>query len=415
MYQIISAIAKPMGPGSPWTEVSVQNETISSLLSSYTEIYVRMSSPFWTSQRTVVFSALREMFTDTNITFNTFLTNLGNLTIPSVVGLASIQTGIVTFSDAVYAGYKVSRGRYSYNPAFVPEPSDADCAILTKTGVDARDVHKYCLVNVNGLIHRVDADSKYAYILDAAKSANYCKRNEIGIMSFAKIGALECVTLTEDCIGRMHPNQPMSNQISIKSPVDPKGRVAALVMGGYLFLMDEVSFSRCSHDRFVLDVQNIPIVDRFHESRRSMSMDFLGLDYNGANKAQISKAQLTSDAVMKKWLTCSQSFLVFIDTDNITVTREQLRDSRTYSDYIMSKEPKEPIFFASGQLPVYWKQEDEGKWLVSCGPNREYDYLTGTTPDELVPMPADNCRPYAPQKYRRAYLTHITTQKVVIK
>jgi TonB family protein len=204
-----------------------------------------MSSPFWTSQRTVVFSALREMFTDTNITFNTFLTNLGNLTIPSVVGLASIQTGIVTFSDAVYAGYKVSRGRYSYNPAFVPEPSDADCAILTKTGVDARDVHKYCLVNVNGLIHRVDADSKYAYILDAAKSANYCKRNEIGIMSFAKIGALECVTLTEDCIGRMHPNQPMSNQISIKSPVDPKGRVAALGMSALMdFIRKNLNYDK---------------------------------------------------------------------------------------------------------------------------------------------------------------------------
>lgn len=415
MYQVISAIAKSMEPGSPWTEVSVQNQTIASLLSSYTEIYVRMSSPFWNTHRTVVFSKLRELFTDTNITFNSFIAGFGNETLPAIAGLASVVSGSVTFSDAYYAGYTVSRGRYSSNPLTVPEAADADCVILTKPGVDARDFHKYCLVSINGLIHRVDADSKYAYILDGAKTGYYSNRNEVGVMSFARVGALECVTLTEDCITRMHPNQPMSNQIAIKSPVDPKGRVAALVMGGYLFLMDEVSFSRCAEDRFVLDVQNIPLVERLHESRRIMDMDFLGLEFGGANKAQVSKAQLTSDAVMKKWLTCSQSFLVFIDTDNISVNREQLRDSVSYSDYIASTEPKQPIFYASGLLPVYWKQADEGKWLVSCGDNREYDYLTGTTPDSMVPAPADNCRPYVQQKYRRAYLTHITTQKVVIK
>lgn len=146
-----------------------------------------------------------------------------------------------------------------------------------------------------------------------------------------------------------------------------------------------------------------------------MSMDFLDIEYGGANNAQISSDQLLSDSVIRKWLTCSQSFLVFIDTDNLSIDKVQVRDTHTYGNYITDKEPVEPMVFGSGIMPSYWKQYDEGKWLLSTSNNFAPNYLMHTTPEELRPMPADNQLPYNPLSYHRAYLLDIATQKVVVE
>lgn len=414
MYQVNSAIGKPIDPGSAWTEMSVVGKSVSELVATFTEIYLNVSNPFWEKARTVKLSELRPLITNTADTLNTFFASLGNESIPSIEGTASVVNGSVTSSDAFYAGYKLSRGLYAYTPEYIPDISDADVLVMKKEGVDARDIHKYCLVSVNGLIHRVDADSSYAYILGAAKAWRHTNRNEVSVTSFASVGALECISITEDMLSRAHPDQPMANQVIIKSPVNPGNRVAALVFGGYLFLMDNLSFSRCAEDTFVLDVQNISIVDRFFETRRLIDVEFLGLEYGGAHQAQISREQLTSDETLKKWLTHSQSFLVFIDTDNLTVSREQIRDTMSDRLYVHDTEPVVPIVLGSGLMPPYWKEYNEGKWAISIGDNKQFDYLMHTTPAEDVPMPADNERPYAPQDYRRAFLMNITTQKVVI-
>jgi hypothetical protein len=414
MYQLVSAIAQLKAAGTAWAAVDLSTQTLAQIDAGYSDAYLRVSSPFWTKDQTMRFGDITKGFADRTQTLAGFFAAQGNATLPSTDGLASIATGQIKYADAVWAGYQLDRGKYSTSPTTIPDPDDADVLIMSKPGVDARVFYKNCLVSINGLIHRTDADSKYVYVIDAAKSNYRSRRNEVGILNFRDVGELTFVPITADMLFKAHPDQPFANQIYIKSPVAAAGKTAALVMGGYLFLMDNTSFFRTADDIFCLDTQTVALLDRFYESRSLIDLSSLGLEYNGAHDMQISRAQLFSDEVLTKWMTLSQSFLVFIDSPNIVVERSQLPPTQLAKQYLTYEEPTLPLLGGFGLLWPYWPQEDDGVWSIAVGDNIFHHRLFHTTPPEAAPMPADNRRPYGRESYSYAHFLNIESEKIVI-
>jgi hypothetical protein len=414
MYQLVSAIAQLQAAGSPWAEVDLSAMTLSQIDSAYSEAYLRVKNPFWTQDRTLRFTEITQDYVQRDHTIAQFFAAIGNLTLPSTNGLAKITSGHVKYADAYWAGYKLDRGRYLQNPTVIPPVDDADTLIMSKSGVDGRVFHKNCLVSINGLIHRVDADSKYIYVLDGGISNRVSRRNEVGIINFENVGELECHSITPDMLFRSHPDQPFANQMFIKAPVPAGNKTVALVMGGYLFLLDNLSFYRTADDIFCFDTQSVALLDRFFESRNLIDLSVLGLDYNGGHKAQISREQLFSDEVLTRWMTMSQSFLVYIDSPTVNVTRRQLPPTQFAKQYICYEEPTLPLVSGFGLLPPYWVTEDDGVFSLWIGNNVQPNYLFHTTPADKAPMPADNRIPYNRESYSRAYFLDIESEKVVI-
>ncbi|BAW19045.1 putative virion structural protein [Ralstonia phage RP12] len=414
MYQLVSAIAQLMAAGTAWAEVDLSTLTLSQIDSAYSDVYLRVSNPFWTSDRTMRFGEITSGYVQRDQTLAQFFAAQGNNTLPSTNGIASIAKGSIKYADAYWAGYQLERGRYLQSPTTIPQPDEADCLIMSKPGVDARVFHKNCLVSINGLIHRVDADSQYIYVIDAGKSNYLSRRNEVGIINFQDIGELTCVTITADMLFRAHSDQPFANQIFIKSPVEAQGKTVALVMGGYLFLLDGLSFFRTADDIFCLDTQSVPLLDRFYESRALIDMSNLGLEYNGAHDAQISRDQLYSDAVLTNWLTMSQSFLVLIDSPKVVVERQQLAPTQIAKQYLAFDEPSLPLVGGFGLLWPYWVQEDDGVFSVTVGDNIYHHRLFHTTPASQATMPADNRIPYNRESYSYAHFLDVQSEKVVI-
>lgn len=415
MYQLVSAIAQLKAAGSPWAAVDLSALTLSQIDSAYSDAYLRVSSPFWTNDHTMLFRTVTQGYAQRDHTIAQFFAAIGNTTLQAENGIATITKGRVKYADAFWAGYKLQRGKYLQSPSTIPTTDEADVLIMSKEGVDARVFHKNCLVTVNGLIHRVDADSENVYVMDAAKSNYHSLRNEVGIINFFDVGEIECVSITPDMLFKAHPLQPFANQVFIKSPVSAEGRTAALVMGGYLFLLDNLTFFRTADDIFCLDTQSVALLDRFFESRTLIDLSVLGLEYNGKNDAQISRTQLFSDAVMTKWLTVSQSFLVFIDSPDMNVLRAQLAPTRIAKQYLAYEEPTLPLIGGFGLIQPYWVQEDDGVFSVTVGDNVRPHYLFHTTPASQVPMPGDNRIPYDRESYTRAHFLDIESEKVVIK
>lgn len=415
MYQLVSAIAQLKAAGSPWAAVDLSALTLSQIDSTYSDAYLRVKSPYWTHDHTMRFREATQGYALRSHTLAQFFEANGNNTLPAENGLATIVKGHVKYADAFWAGYKLQRGNYLQSPTTIPPVDDADVLIMSKEGVDARIFHKNCLVTVNGLIHRVDADSDYIYVMDAAKSNYHSLRNEVGIINFLDVGELTCVSITPDMLFKAHPSQPFANQVFIKSPVSAEGKTAALVMGGYLHLLDNLTFFRTAEDIFCLDTQSVALLDRFFESRSLIDLSSLGLEYNGKNDAQISRAQLFSDEVITKWLTLSQSFLVFIDSRDVNVLRTQLAPTRIAKQYLAYEEPTLPLIGGFGLVQPYWVQEDDGVFSVTVGDNVRPHYLFHTTPAIKAPMPADNRIPYDRESYARAHFLDIESEKVVIK
>lgn len=414
MYQLVSAIAQLQAAGSPWAAVNLSAMTLSQIDSTYSEAHLRVKSPYWAQDQTMSFNEVTQGYVERKQTLAEFFAAKGNVTLPSVNGLASITKGKVKYADAVWAGYQLERGKYGSNPTTIPLASDADTLIMQKPNVDARIFYKNCLVTVNGLIHRVDADSKYIYVLDAGRSNYLSRRNEVGIINFKDVGELECHSITPDMLFKMHDQQPFANELFIKAPVATTNKTAALVMGGYLFLLDNLTFFRVADDVFGLDVQSISLLDRFFESRKLIDMSPLGLDYNGAHKAQISREQLYSDVVLTKWLTMSQSFLVFIDSPNIEVERQNLAPTSISNQYLTYTEPSLPMICGFGLIAPYWVQEDDNVFSVTVGDNIFPHYLFHTTPNKQAIMPADNRIPYNRESYSPAHFLEIVSEKVTI-
>lgn len=414
MYQLVSAIAQLQAAGSPWAEVSLDEKTLSEISSVYSEAYLRVKSPFWANDRTMRFTEITQDYVQRDHTIAQFFTATGNTTLPSEDGLATIAKGHLKYADAYWAGYKLDRGRYLQNPAVIPPADDADILIMSKPGVDARVFYKNCLVSINGLIHRTDADSKYIYVLEAGRSNLWSRRNEVGILNFEDVGELEYIPITPDMLFKMNEKQPFANQIFIKAPKPALNKTAALVMGGYLFLLDNLCFVRTAEDVFCLDTQSVSLLDRYFESRQLIDMSVLGLETNGANDAQISREELFSDEVLTKWMTMSQSFLLYIDSPNINIVREQLPRTHFAKQYICHTEPTLPIVSGCGLIPPYWVQEDDGAFSVTIGDNVRPHYLFHTTPAAQSPMPADNRIPYNRESYSKAYFLDVQSEKIKI-
>lgn len=414
MYQLVSAIAQLKAAGTAWAAVDLSTLALSDIDSAYSDVYLRVSSPFWTKDQTMRFGEITRNYADRTQTLAEFFAAQGNTTLPATDGLAEIVTGQVKYADAVWAGYKLERGKYNASPSTIPDPDDADVLLMSKPGVDARVFYKNCLVSVNGLLHRTDADSQYVYVIDGAKSNYLSRRNEVGILNFRDVGELTYVPITEDMLFKAHADQPFANQIFIKSPVSAEGKTAALVMGGYLFLLDNLSFFRTADDIFCLDTQTVALLDRFYESRGLIDLSSLGLEYNGAHQMQISRAQLFSDAVLTRWLTLSQSFLLFIDSPSVVVERTQLAPTQSARQYLAYEEPTRPLAGGFGLLWPYWPQEDDGVWSLTVGDNVYHHRLFHTTPAEMAPMPADNRRPVGRESYSYAHFLNIESEKIVI-
>jgi hypothetical protein len=117
---------------------------------------------------------------------------------------------------------------------------------------------------------------------------------------------------------------------------------------------------------------------------------------------------------MTKWLTLSQSFLVFIDSPSITVDRRQLKPTQLDRQYLSYEEPKLPLLTGFGLVAPYWPQEDDNVWQLSVGDNLYQHRLFHTTPDDMAPMPADNRVPYHPASYCRAHFLDVQSEKVMI-
>lgn len=414
MHVLVSAIAQLHSSSSSWAVVNLNDLTLSQIDSMYSDVYLQVANSFWQTDRTMLFSIVTAGYSERDHTIQQFFIATDTVTLPTIDGIPSIVKGRVKYADAIQAGYKLERGNYLSNPEYIPPSNDADVLIMSKPEVDGHIFHKNCLVSINGLIHRTDVDSRYIYVLEAGRSNYHSLRNEVGIINFKDVGELEFHPITPDMLFKAHPLQPFANQVFIQAPAVAAAKTAALVMGGYLFLMDNLTFFRTGENIFCLDTQSIALLDRFFESRKLIDLSALGLEYNGEHDAQISQEQLFSDEVITKWLTLSQSFLVFIDSPNITVERHQLAPTQIAKQYLTYEEPTMPLVAGFGLLQPYWVQEDDDVFSITVGDNVRPHYLFHTAPTVTVTMPADNRIPYNRESYNRAHFLDIESEKVII-
>jgi hypothetical protein len=365
MYQLVSAIGKRRVLGGRWVSIDIGSVSMAALYEAYEKIYAVLSNPFYSGNRALDLDAIRSQYSGTLITFNDMLAAQSGNSLPTTNQIPSFVTKYAIYSDAFQARYKVQPVAPGQHPDNNTPLGDRTWLSLTKAGVDYELFYKSCLVSINGFIHLTDQDSNRVYVVDGQKTALRSGKATCGIVSMREIGELEFVPITEAMIHRRYADTPLGNHMYIDTGLQRPNKMAMLVLGGYLHALDPDTFYRVNDTTFAINFENLPLLDRYFDSVNVIDLSSLNLQHAPLNDVEIDRNELYSDAVLKKYATLSQSFIVFVDNENVFVETQSLRPSTHPQMVVAFTPPRHPVLTETGKLVNFWRVKEHGQWAVS--------------------------------------------------
>lgn len=385
MYNLVSALGKSKEYNGRWSSVDISDISMVQLYHDYIQVIVTLTSNFApTVKLSLDLDELKSGNLSATYTFSEFLTLNGNAALPTFLDTYVLETKYAKYVDAFKAHYKVVPvGPEGHVDSPVPM-LDRDWLSLTRSvetypDFDYDFFQKNCLISVNGMIHLADSDGEQLLVIDGAKSARIANKNQIGIISFREVGELNFIPITEAMVHRRYADVPLSKALYIDIGTSVLNKTAMLVLGGYLIVLDSTTFYRLSDDIYVINLENYPLLERYYESKESIDLSSLGLDASIENEHMVNRNQLYSDEVLTKYATLSQSFIVFVDSEDVFVEKQALPRSRLPGKFTSPVAPVWPLVVGCGAIGDYWSVKEDGQWALTVTKNWQVNYLFNTT------------------------------------
>lgn len=410
MYSLVSAIAKSFSSLGRWESVDISQMTFAQLFSQYTRVIATLTNPFLDGQLALDLSTIIGQVGDSNTTFTDFLTANGNNSLPTFTPPPVLKHQYVKYRDPRRAGYSVQPiGPYQAPDAQLPAREKTFLHITNPKVPDFSVFYKYMLVSVNGFIHRTDADTNGCYVVDGTKSLWKSNRNEIGLLNFQGVSTLSFVPITPQMIYKQDPSQAYANQMRINVGQDISGKALILVLGGYLHFLDTKTFRRIGSEQILIDFNNLPIFERYHESREVIDYSGLPFQTTTNNPSQVAVADFLSDANLVAYATMSQSFLVILDNPEVYRDSEYVQTVRGPGMLVGYKFPDKPLVNGIGKLGDYWSVYEDRQWSVRVVDNNWHQRIYNTLEKSRWNNIADSRRPQDPVRFSRAEFVVIGT------
>jgi hypothetical protein len=365
MYQLVSALVKPLGTNSRWRAMGIDNMPLSALFNDFSRVIAILSNPVLTHQVSLDMESFRADLGSSSLTFNGWLASQADLALPTSDSIPTINTRYAHFSDAVRSGFKITPTHPTIAPDSPLPVGDKTHVLLTRDGEDYELMYKHCLVNVNGFYHQTDYSTEGLYVTDGMKTCLKSGRNELGLLSFLSLGELSFMAITDDMIYTHRPEQQLRFNCYVKTGQDLSNKTVMLVLGGYLHLLDDRTFYRTGPGSFGIDFDQIPLIERYYESHKVIDFDSLNVETAPTNPDQVSVNSLYSDAVLRKYLQLSQSFLVVLDNTDIFTDRVELRQSPLIGVYTSMTSPIYPLLLGRGRHEVFWPRKEADRYSIN--------------------------------------------------
>lgn len=366
MYNILSAIAKPMDGGGRWAALAVGDMSLSYLFANYSKILVTLGNAYLPGPVTLDMEDIRPQYGGLSITFNELLINLGEDSLPTTDGTTEINTRYAKFSDLHHAGYAMTPIHSSASVDAQHNMKDKHWLRLTRPNTDYSLFYKSCLVMINGYYHATDYDSNGVYVINAMVTSRKSGENHIGALSFREIGELSFIPITKEHIVAQAPGVPLKDACYITLPVDVSDKIVMLVLGGYLHMPGDDTFFLSSDKIVSVKFNNYPMIERYFESRDNLDLSSLPLETTDRNATQISVENIFSDEVLKAYLTLSQSFFVILNKSDLFVEKLPLLASHMPGMYTSFHKPIYPMVNMTGRGVAYWYKAEVGQYAVNC-------------------------------------------------
>lgn len=374
MYELKAGLLKSRALGSAYEEVDLSSYTVKKLLSDYKEAYLTLSHYALTNPVTLRLRDAESMIVGlpTDPTVTAWLVSLGDTALPTKDGVPKVVQKRVLARDVWQADFTATLCVPQGSPLNDAPDSDKTDIWITRKDTDYVTSQGHALATVNGLVHRLDADGQGMYIKEGGSTFARSKGAILGLLSFEAIGKLKTHTITADMLYHPSSEGKFKDSTWIKLPFDSTGKTVGVVIGGYLHLLS--SDVKVIGPRAVKVMMNrIPLLERYMESRYKMNMTsmerFHEVDKTELNRDLYVTEGFYSNECITELMTLSQSFLIELDTDNLSVTHRKTTNTFLPGRFYYDERPLWPLRTQLGLLPSYVSFEEAGRWVLCIDNN----------------------------------------------
>lgn len=418
MYQYESALVKHRLPNVRFEEKDVRDVSIKSLISLYAEVYLVLSHPSITGKVTLVLSEAETETTalEESVTVAQWLVANGNKTLITHNGVPKVKESAALSRDAWQAGYNVDICVPSGSPHNDSSDYDKTDIWLTRPDTNYADVMHHCLATVNGLVHRMDADSDGIYVKDGTASFRMTGNAQVGLISFKNVGRIRTASITPDMIYNPDPTKLYSDSFYLKVPFDTSNKVMGVVIGGYLHLATK-DIKVIGRNAMRVNMKRIPFLERYMESRYIIDLSALERfhDVSEANEVDYDLQGFYGNECMLELLTRSQSFIVAVEVDHINTDILHTERTQLPGRYYTYERPLYPLRTQLGMMPAYISSEEVGKWVLCTNNNLRQHRFMDTANFRWQDKVNERRVSAEPETYQRGALIKWFTNHVVIE
>lgn len=367
MFSVVSAYGIRKSPGSQWGVQDISTMPAKDAFVEFRTLYLTLT-PQGMDNIVVDIEVLASEYAGHSETFAALLATRSTAITPTTT-LPSYKATRAVYTDIHRAGYTTDRAVPGGAVGSVADPVDKVELQLSRPNTDMAIFAKRCLVSVNGFFHRVQANSRVAYVTNGARSIATLRKNYIGMLSFQAIGDIRTYPITSAQIFPSAELSPLKNGVHIDFEAeDLTGKSVILVIGGYLHFAESGIFSQIGAKTFSVHPNRLPLLARYAESRDTLDLSGMQNPPTDANDRAIDAEKLLSDESLRYYFTHENSFFVVVDTPNLTTVRSEIHSLRIPGKFFAYRDPKEVMLVGAGRCAEYWPVHEDGIWAVNIDP-----------------------------------------------
>lgn len=380
MYVYVKSVLRKKNTDEPWKDVNIANMLLSTIFDNYVSGYIMLTNRYLSKPVYMDLQEFKAMdITTPDITFSMWLNYMGDNTFATNEIEPTYKEGTVSYCDAWQAGYVIKRMNLINDEVENMVDSDLPNLHLKKTGVSAQTLGEYCLTVVNGYLHFSDTYKDGIKIIGGAKTIDKTGNNQIGLLSFASIGKIKQIKITDEMITATNDKATLSRGLFINIGKDISKYKVMLSIGGFLHYGKD-SFNIVNVDEGILrvDIDSINIHEKLLLGMNDLSYNENTLGISEHFPESIVKEKLLSDSSLRYFFTHNTTFIILIETDVISIERSMVDNVKLFSLYEYNTKPTLPLIDYYGRLPVYHFSEQSGKYILRTQPQYSafYNYKT---------------------------------------
>lgn len=414
MYQLVRAYCRRDSRRGRWEETDLSQVIVDQLRTEYSDVWLFITYPGLDEPKALRFAEVANWLTPETValTVPAWLTSLGNRTLPFAETPPGFTAHYVRYAQAWHAGYTITPVARHGTPDQGGSVYDKTDLAISHPDLTGRYIGEHALFTVNGLFHLVDYDATQAYILDGNKTVRRANDNHIGVYSFAEIGKLQAVPITADMLSPMKPEAPLRQGVYATLPdsVDLTDKTVLLVLGGYLQVLGK-GYTRVGDRTYRIELGQLMLLERYYDSYQTIDLSSLGLSEYEQAPTLLSVAELQSDAVIRAYLTLSQSFFVVVDSPSFFQELVPLEHTRLPGRYLDYDHHHIPVMGAYGRMLEYHAIAENDITVIAATNNLRHNYDFYRRNWRQSPAVNAGRYPANPAWHTHAYLRYMGVEK----